>query len=154
MKKVGFIGATDKTDLITYIAKTLEILDKKVIVVDTTITQKSKYIVPSIGPTKTYITDFENVDYAVGFRSIQDIMNYLGMKEDADEDKLGYDYMIIDIDNASMIESFEIDSTLTHYFVTAFDMYSLHLPQSMFSPIADPTYFFPFEESVIRYTPF
>ncbi len=33
-------------------------------------------------------------------------------------------------------------------------MYSFHLPQSMFSPVADPTYFFPLEESVIKYTPF
>ena len=76
MKKIGFIGATDKTDLIVYVAKTLELLGKKVIVVDTTIMQKTKYVVPSISPTKTYITDFDNVDYAVGFENAEDLARY------------------------------------------------------------------------------
>lgn len=34
MKKVGFIGACDKTNLIVYVAKLLEIVGKKVIVVE------------------------------------------------------------------------------------------------------------------------
>ena len=91
MKKIGFIGATDKTDLIVYVAKTLELLGKKVIVVDTTIMQKTKYVVPSISPTKTYITDFDNVDYAVGFESAEDLARYLGIKENEKLEDLNYD---------------------------------------------------------------
>ncbi len=34
MRKVGFIGACDKTDLIMYTAKALQYMDKKVLVVD------------------------------------------------------------------------------------------------------------------------
>lgn len=125
MKKIGFIGATDKTDLIVYVAKTLELLGKKVIVVDTTIMQKTKYVVPSISPTKTYITDFDNVDYAVGFESAEDLARYLGIKENEKLDDLNYDYMLIDIDREKTIDSFEIESNGKNFFVTAFDIYSL-----------------------------
>lgn len=125
MKKIGFIGATDKTDLIVYVAKTLELLGKKVIVVDTTVMQKTKYVVPSISPTKTYITDFDNVDYAVGFESAEDLARYLGIKENEKIDDLNYDYMLIDIDREKTIDSFEIESIGKNYFVTAFDIYSL-----------------------------
>ena len=125
MKKIGFIGATDKTDLITYVAKVLELLGKRVIVVDTTILQKSKYVVPAIDPTKSYITDFENVDYAIGFDSIADVARYLGVKENSNMDNWNYDYMLIDIDNEKKVESFEIEETGKNYFVTSFDMYSL-----------------------------
>ena len=125
MKKIGFIGAADKTDLIVYIAKVLNDIGKRVIVVDTTITQKTKYVVPSINPTKTYITDFDNVDYAVGFRNKEDIARYLGLKENEKIDNLNYDYMLIDIDDEKSIEDFEIEETGKNYFVTRFDMYSL-----------------------------
>ena len=67
MEKIGFIGVTDKINIITYIAKVLEQLEKRVLVIDTTIMQKTKYVIPTINPTKSYITDFENIDYAVGF---------------------------------------------------------------------------------------
>lgn len=125
MKKIGFIGAADKTDLIVYIAKVLNDIGKRVIVVDTTITQKTKYVVPSINPTKTYITDFDNVDYAVGFRNKEDIARYLGLKENEKIDNLNYDYMLIDIDDEKSIEDFEIEETGKNYFVTRFDIYSL-----------------------------
>ena len=65
MKKIGFIGAYDKSDLIIYIAKVLEMLDYNVLVVDSTLVQKTKYIVPSINPTKSYITNFEKIDFAI-----------------------------------------------------------------------------------------
>ena len=125
MKKIGFIGATDKTDLIVYVAKVLEDLGKKVLVVDTTITQKTKYVVPSISPTKTYITDFNNVDYAIGFQNLEDIARYLGLKENEKVENLNYDYMLIDIDNEQKIDNFEIDEVGKNFFVTTFDIYSL-----------------------------
>ena len=125
MEKIGFIGATDKTDLIVYVAKVLNDIGKKVIVVDATITQKTKYVVPSINPTKTYITDFNNVDYAVGFRNKEDIARYLGLKENEKIENLNYDYMLIDIDDEKSIEDFGIEETGKNYFVTRFDIYSL-----------------------------
>ena len=122
MKKVGFIGAADKTDLIVYVAKVLELIGEKVLVVDTTIMQKTKYVVPSISPTKTYVTDFDNVDYAVGFESTEELVRYLGVNN---IDSIDYDYMLIDIDKEQMVENFEIEATDKNFFVTTFDMYSL-----------------------------
>lgn len=125
MKKIGFIGGADKTNLIMYIAKVLEDLNKKVIVADTTLMQKTKYVVPTLDPTKSYITDYQNVDYAIGFESISDIGQYLGVKNTNSTEAWPYDYMIIDIDSASAIENFEIEDGLDNYFVTTFDIYSL-----------------------------
>ncbi len=125
MKKIGFIGATDKTDLIVYVAKVLELLGKKVLVVDTTIMQKTKYVVPSISPTKAYITDFDRVDYAVGFDSSENLARYLGLKENEKIDDLNYDYMLIDIDREDIIDDFEIEEYGKNFFVTTFDIYSL-----------------------------
>lgn len=125
MKKVGFIGAADKTSLIVYVAKVLEQLGKKVIVVDTTILQKAKYVVPSIDPTRAYVTDFDNVDYAIGFESMVDVAKYLGIKDGHSTANWDYDYMLIDIDRANILENFEIDETGKNYFVTTFDIYAL-----------------------------
>lgn len=67
MNKIGFVGAFDKTDLLVQIAKIMTVLGKKVIVIDSTINQKAKYIIPVINPTTTYITEFEGFDVAVRF---------------------------------------------------------------------------------------
>ena len=77
MKKIGFIGAYDKTDLMLYVAKILATLKKKVLIVDNTITQKSRYIVPTMNPVVKYITDFEDIDIAVGFTDEEDIKKIL-----------------------------------------------------------------------------
>ena len=58
MRKIGFIGAYDKIDFIIYIAKILVEMGQSVLVIDGTITQKARYIVPTIEPTTTYITEF------------------------------------------------------------------------------------------------
>ncbi len=134
MKKVGFIGAFDKTNLIMYVAKTLKYMDQKVLVVDSTLLQKTKYIVPSISPTKSYVTDFERIDFAVGFNNMTEISRYLGISED----KLPYDYVLIDIDSDKAIEEFEIIDSYKNYFVTAFDMYSLKKGLSILENLKEP----------------
>lgn len=65
MKTVGFIGGYDKLDLMLYIARILTLADKKVLLIDTTTLQKTKYIIPSISPTQSYVTEFEGFDVAV-----------------------------------------------------------------------------------------
>ena len=77
MKKIGFIGAYDKTDVILSVAKVLTMAGKRVLVMDNTITQKCKYVVPVINPTKSYITTFEEIDVAVGFESIDNLKQYI-----------------------------------------------------------------------------
>lgn len=122
MRKIGFIGAYDKTDLILYLARILSASGKKILFIDSTITQKAKYVVPEISPVKSYVTNFENIDVAVGFEDYYGIKEYLGMPSHAD---MGYDYAFLDIDDAQKLENFQIDPGDINYFVTSFDLYSL-----------------------------
>ena len=99
MIKIGFVGAYDKTDIILYIAKIISLIGKKVLVIDSTINQKAKYVVPVINPTKSYITEFEGMDIAVGFNNLQQIQEYLG----TEDKKIDYDIVLIDIDSTEAI---------------------------------------------------
>lgn len=135
MKKVGFIGMYDKTDLILNIAKILTVMGQRVIVVDSTITQKAKYVVPVINPTITYITNFEDIDVAVGFKTENEISGYLGL---AEGENLPYDIMLLDIDNAEGAENFRIGNESKNYFVTAFDLYSLKRGLEILSTLKEP----------------
>lgn len=122
MRKIGFVGAYDKTDLILSVARVLEQAEKKVLVVDNTIEQKCKYVVPVINPTISYITEFDGIDVAVGFNSITQIRQYLGLESD---DEFEYDIMIIDTDNYDGMVQFNLQSSEKLYYVTSFDIYSL-----------------------------
>lgn len=134
MRKVSFIGSYDKIDLILYIAKILVATDKKVLVIDSTINQKAKYIVPVIKPTKAYVTDFEDIDVAVGFSNFNEIKEYLGMPIHAE---LPYDIALIDIDSYESIINFGIDNSDKNYFVTGFDLYTLKRGLEILSGITE-----------------
>lgn len=122
MKKVGFIGSFDKTDLILYIARILVATGNRVMVVDATITQKTRYVVPVIQPTNAYVTEFEGIDVAVGFANLDNIKMFLGMPVHAE---LPYDIVLFDIDNYVAMHNFNINNNGKNYFVTGFDLYSL-----------------------------
>ena len=119
MKKMGFIGAFDKTDLIVYTAKILTETGQRVLVIDTTILQKARYIVPAIAPTKFYVTEYEEIDIAVGFENLEEIDKYLG---GIDRE---YDIALFDIDSPEKFDLFNMISADKLYFVTAFDNFSL-----------------------------
>lgn len=135
MKKVGFIGAFDKIDLIIYIAKMLTLVQKKVLIVDTTVLQKAKYVVPTISPTVSYITEYENIDVAVGFENMNAIQEYLAR---SDEEGLGYDYVLIDIDTNQAIQQFEIEDADKNYFVTSFDTFAIRRGLSAINDLRTP----------------
>ena len=122
MRKIGFIGAYDKTDLIINVAKILTVAKKKVLIVDATILQKSRYIVPVINPTKMYVTEYEDIDVAIGFSNFDDIKKYLGTPV---EQELDYDIVFVDTDNIQGYRQFNLQDAEKRYFVTSFDLYSL-----------------------------
>ena len=119
MRKIGFIGAFEKTDLIIYTARILTEVGKRVLVIDTTILQKARYIVPCVAPTKFYVTEYEGIDVAVGFDDLESLNGYMG---DIEND---YDLVLIDVDSYEKFDSFEIANSERIYFVTAFDSFSL-----------------------------
>ena len=122
MKNICFIGVFDKLDLILYTAKIIKSLGKNVLVIDATELQKARYIVPTINPTKSYITRFEDIDIAIGFESYEDIEKYIGITE---EQKIKYDYALVNIDNQENFNNFNNQSTIKNYFVTSFELYSI-----------------------------
>lgn len=122
MRKIGFIGVYDKIDLILCIAEILTKAGQKVIVADATTIQKSKYVVPVINPTKSYITEYEDIDVAVGFDSIENIRQYLGLENG---ENLEYDVMLIDADNYEAVVNYNMQDSDKLYYLTSFDAYSL-----------------------------
>lgn len=136
MKKIGFIGAYDKTDVILSVAKVLTMASKKVLIMDNTIIQKCKYVVPVINPTKSYITTFEDIDVAVGFTSIDNLKQYMGLEEN---EQLEYDYIIVDTDTFEGVANFGLQAADKTYFVTSFDMYSLRKGAEILSQLGVPT---------------
>ena len=134
MKKVGFIGAYDRANLIMCIAKILSMKNKKVLIIDTTAEQKFKYIVPTLEPTITYITTWEDIDVAVGFKKIEQIYNYIG----ASEADLEYDVILMNIDNPNAMSDMEVDKNDINCFVTAMDLYSINKGLEIFRNIETP----------------
>lgn len=135
MEKVGFIGGYDKTDFILYIAKILTLISKRVLIVDTTISQKARYSVPTISPTLSYITTYEDIDIAVGFYSPNEINEYLGGTNLMES---MYDYVLIDIDSSVAIKNFDISKTTKNYFVTSFELYSIRKGLEALNQLREP----------------
>ena len=135
MRKIGFIGAYDKTDFILYVAKILVEMGRKVILIDGTLTQKAKYIVPVIKPSKSYVTEFEGIDIAVGFENFNNIKEYLAIPKMVD---LSYDIALIDLDTVSGVENYELETFDQNYFVTSFDMYSIKRGLESISGLKNP----------------
>lgn len=138
MKKIGFVGAYDKTDIILSVAKVLAMANKKVLVLDNTITQKSKYVVPAINPTKSYVTTYEEIDVAVGFENIEKLKQYLGLE---DNENMEYDFFIVDTDSFEGLFAFGLQSADKNYFVTSFDAYSIRKGVEILSQLGVPTHF-------------
>ncbi len=122
MRKIGFIGAFDKTDMLIQLAKILTEAGKRTIIIDATTNQKAKYVVPVINPTRTYLTEFEGFDVAVGFQDFEGMKYYIGIEK---QDELEYDIALIDIDNKEMFDNFGLKDAYLNYFVTSFDLFSL-----------------------------
>ena len=134
MKKVAFIGSYDKADMIIYIAKILTNMGRKVLVIDSTVLQKTRYIVPTMKALKQYITTYEKVDVAIGFENITQIKEY--QKQTGEE--FDYDYVLIDIDSYRGYVYYQIKEEDVKYFITSFDLYSLRRGLQVFKKIEEP----------------
>ncbi len=96
-KVVGLVGYVNKTDFVINLAKALMICNKNVLVIDGTAEKRFKYTIPALETKeKQYVTQYDGIDFAVGFKSMHDVENYIcksGLN-------IGlYDYILIDIDN-------------------------------------------------------
>ena len=105
MRKIAFIGGFDKTDLILYIAKILTLAGKKVIFVDTSLMQKTRYIIPTMTPVQRYITTYDGIDIAVGFETMTELRKYFSTAENED---LDYDFFLGDFDDPRCLYKYGI----------------------------------------------
>ena len=136
MTKINFIGTFDKTDLILNIAKMLVNLKQKVLVIDATIREKMKYIIPKIDTDAIgYVTNYLEIDIAIGFKNYNEIKRCLGMTETS---SFMYDYILLDIDDTNLITSFDIYNSDKNYFVTTFDSYCLKKGVEFLKEIVQP----------------
>ncbi len=104
MQVIGLVGYMDKYDFVMNLARTINIMDKSVLVVDATLDQKLKYVVPALDNIgRSYVTQYNNIDFAVGFNSMHDVENY--MIEQGININL-YDHILIDIDSPKGYELF------------------------------------------------
>ena len=137
MRKIGFIGAYEKPDVILGVAKVLAMANKKVLILDNTITQKCKYVVPVINPTRSYITTYEDIDVAVGFDNMEKLRQYLCLENN---ETIDYDYFIVDADTFEGVLNFGLQSADKVYFVTSFDSYSLKKGLEILGQLGVPTH--------------
>ena len=123
MKLIGFFGYSEKIDLVCSYAKVLQTLGKTVLVIDATSENKYKYAIESLENIEnSYLIQYDNVDYAIGFDSMNDVENYLC------DNKINislYDYIIIDLDNVKQYEFFANRDFEKKYFIFDTSMISL-----------------------------
>lgn len=113
MQVVGLIGYVDKYDFVINLAKTINIMEKSVLVVDATLDRKLKNVIPALNTIgKSYVTQYSNIDFALGFNSMHDVENY--MCEQGINIGL-YDYILIDIDSPKSYEFFRSRGIDKHY---------------------------------------
>lgn len=121
MKCIGFIGKIDKTELIGYIAKIIASTGKKVIMLDATSIQKTRFTIPTIdgmAEQNQYVVEHDGVEVAIGFSNILELKKYLLSKgEDFNE----YDYVLVDTDMEEMIEEFDLKNANSLHFVSSYD---------------------------------
>lgn len=136
MKRIGFVGVFDKTDLILCIARVLTKAQRRVLFIDGTSLQKSKYVIPNISPTISYVTTYNDIDVAGGFRNINQIEQYIGMEDDPNA---YYDYILIDVDNYEGFCNYGLANSDLLYYTTSFDAYSLKKGIEILNQIDMPT---------------
>ncbi len=125
MKSIGFVGEMDKTGMLLCVGKMIASLGSKVILVDATKAQKTRYVIPLIMENETqeqYITQHDGLDVAVGFGNILELKKHLLSKG---EDFSEYEYILIDSDVEEMCEEYDIKSANKLFFVTTFDKMQL-----------------------------
>lgn len=114
MQVIGLIGYVDKYDFAINLARTINIMGKSVLVVDATLDRKLKYVIPALSNVgRAYVTQYNDIDFAVGFDSMHDVENYL-----TDQSiNIGlYDYILIDIDSPKSYEFFRTRGIDKSYF--------------------------------------
>lgn len=134
MEQIGFIGFYDKKDILLNIGKIFSYLGKKTLIVDATMMQRMRYLVPKVSANNsiTYVSEYQGSDVAVGFMNLGQIAQYLGANQ------LNYDFVIIDSDNIQTMYSFMIPNMKKIFYVTSYDKFEVEKSKELFANINRP----------------
>ena len=134
MEQIGFIGFYDKKDILLNIGKIFSYLGKKTLIVDATMMQRMRYLVPKVSANNsiTYVSEYQGTDVAVGFMNLGQIAQYLGANQ------LNYDFVIIDSDNIQTMYSFMIPNMKKIFYVTSYDKFEVEKSKELFANINEP----------------
>ena len=134
MEQIGFIGFYDKKDILLNIGKIFSYLGKKTLIVDATMMQRMRYLVPKVSANNsiTYVSEYQGTDVAVGFMNLGQIAQYLGTNQ------LNYDFIIIDSDNIQTMYSFMIPNMKKIFYVTSYDKFEVEKSKELFANINRP----------------
>lgn len=120
---IALAGYVNKTDFVINLAKTISSMGKTVLVVDGTFEDRMKYTVPSLVVSeKEYVTQYDSIDFAVGFKNMHDVENYICKRE---LNIALYDYILLDIDNPEDYENFRTRGINKTYFFVEYSNISM-----------------------------
>ena len=123
MRAVGMYGYIDKYDFVMAVAKTITMMGKSVLVVDATADSKYKYIVQSISNDTKYITQYGEVDFAIGFSSYDELQQYMG-EHALDIER--YSFVLFDVENVDKYKSFSGKQMNKSYLFIASNLVSVN----------------------------
>ncbi len=98
MKSIGFIGQMDNNGMVLCISKMLAAFGHKVVYVDATSSQRTRYTVPcptGISRQEQFMTQYDSVDVAIGFNNILELKKYMLANVENFND---YEYVVINTD--------------------------------------------------------
>lgn len=120
---IALAGYVNKTDFVINLAKTISLMGKTVLVVDGTYEERLKYTIPSlVVKEKEYVTQYDSIDFAVGFKNMHDVENYICKRE---LNIALYDYILLDIDNPAAYENFRTRGINKTYFFVEYSNISM-----------------------------
>lgn len=126
MKSIGFVGQMENNGLVLCVARLINAFGKRVIYIDATNSQRTRYTVPAIlsaSKQEQYVVQYDNVEVAVGFNNILELKKYMFTKG---EDFNDFDYVLINTDREEMCEEYDIKNANNIFFTTTFDKYELN----------------------------
>ena len=120
---IAMAGYVNKTDFVINLAKAMTLMGKTVLVIDGTYEERLKYTIPSLSvKDKEYVTQYDSIDFAVGFKNMHDVENYICKRE---LNIALYDYILLDIDNPSAYENFRARGINKTYFFVEYSNISM-----------------------------